>query len=172
MTVMGEFDERLRDALRKEVGVAVAAGLVLRGKRFNEGMAVGAFRDAHLAEAFGIGGHDLPAGVAGRPAAFVIEPVVHAEGGAFLDHFVDEIEIRLGEIGQVKPGRHGDRAEFRRLRMEADGLQTMRGHVLKLRFADFCVNLVVDDPEIGDGAFGRRIIEVVSESHGLWDFGV
>ena len=103
----------------------------------------------------------MSAGVAGWPAAFVIEPVMHAESGAFLDHFADKIEIRFGKIGQVKPGRHGDRTEFWRLWMEADGLKTMRGHVIKLSLAGLDINLVVDDPEIGDGAFGRRIIEVV-----------
>ena len=97
---------------------------------------------------------------------------MHAESGAFLDHFTDEIEIRLGEIGEVQSGRHGDGAEFRWLGVETDGLQAMGGHIFKLFFADFGINFVVNDPEIGDGTFGRRIIEVVFDSHGLWDFRV
>ena len=45
--------------------------------------------------------------------------------------------------------------------MEADGLEAVVSHVLKLLFADFYINFVIDDPEIGDGAVWGWIIEVV-----------
>ena len=53
--------------------------------------------------------------------------------------------------------------------MEADGMKPMRSHVFKLRFAGLDINFVIDDPKIGDGAFGGRIIEVVCIGHSFWN---